>query len=172
MDKERGNLEKLLNTVSQVVDTLLVKYSVTTSFTKILIELTDGNVNNELMLLANQSPSVKDIIELLHKNKFLDKCQHHEQVIRLDKSVLPDGLYVNLYEKRIKSKGEIWIINKYDSDHSPSIPHAHNSRLGLKLHLGNGKLFRKKKQVGSLPRKKLLLIRDKIIDMKLPELSI
>lgn len=82
-----------------------------------------------------------------------------------------------LYEKkvRIKSKGSIWIIHKYDKDPFPSNPHAHNLEQNIKLDLSNGNYYRNRKLLDKLNKKDFLEIREKvskIYDGDLPMISI
>jgi len=66
------------------------------------------------------------------------------------------------YEEKVyaKAKNIRWIVHKSDSDPFPSNPHAHDYKNNVKLHLGNGNLYRKRKIVGSLRKKELLKIRE------------
>ncbi len=76
----------------------------------------------------------------------------------------------------IKHDGHKWTIHKIDVDPFPSKPHAHDYENHTKLHLGNGKLYISSGNVGVLPRKHLLAIREKILDkmpgLKLPTLEV
>ncbi|HCN84427.1 MAG TPA: hypothetical protein DIT07_12520 [Sphingobacteriaceae bacterium] len=77
------------------------------------------------------------------------------------------------YKATIKSNGIVWRLHKFDKDDFPSSPHAHNIDSNLKLHLGNGKVFKKKQQVGTIPYKEFATIRDKFISrgFELPKLE-
>lgn len=94
-----------------------------------------------------------------------------EQIF-LEDTIIPDNVFRLLYEEELKHNGEIWLIHKYDRDPFPSNPHAHNKESGLKLHLGNGELYFKRKLVGKIKRKDLLTIRSLTKAIKLPELLI
>lgn len=59
----------------------------------------------------------------------------------------------------VKSRGEKWVLHKYDADPFPSNPHAHNFDQNLKLDLSNGGLFRKRERTASISMKELLEIR-------------
>ncbi|MCX6235238.1 MAG: hypothetical protein NT175_11070 [Bacteroidetes bacterium] len=73
--------------------------------------------------------------------------------------IFPDNLPKNIYEAEIKAKGQVWEIHQDDKDKFPSNPHAHDYETGLKLDLSNGNLFRKRKWVDSINKKKLMVIR-------------
>ncbi len=73
----------------------------------------------------------------------------------------------------IKLGGVKWILHKADADPFPSRPHAHDYQNGLKLDLSNGRLYKRMKCEGSIPKKELLEIR-RMFETKgvsLPELS-
>lgn len=95
--------------------------------------------------------------------------------VQFEDSLIPEGVPRLLLEKEIKFKGEIWTIHKNDADPFPSNPHAHNYAEGLSLHLGDGRLFRKRKEQGRLSMKKLLELRERVQEVmsgvQLPDLS-
>ena len=82
--------------------------------------------------------------------------------IKIENSIVPKELSTDLIKAKVKHKGEIWTIHKNDQDTFPSQPHAHNYDKQFKLHLGNGKLYRKKVQIGSIRNDDLFSIRQKI----------
>jgi hypothetical protein len=53
----------------------------------------------------------------------------------------------------------------------PSNPHAHNLESRLRLHLGTGELFDKRRVVEKISRKDLLDIRKRLKNFDLPELD-
>jgi hypothetical protein len=67
-----------------------------------------------------------------------------------------------LYQRKvqIKSHGIVWKIHLYDADPFPSQPHAHQIDENIKLDLSNGRCYRVKQYLKTLPRKALLEIRD------------
>ena len=88
--------------------------------------------------------------------------------------IFPDGLLLE-YKVRIKSKGLIWIIHKYDADPFPSNPHAHQIQNNIKLDLSNGNCYQARKYIYTIKKKDLLLIRKsaaKVFQGELPTLSI
>lgn len=79
------------------------------------------------------------------------------------------------YKVRIKAKGQIWVIYKYDADSFPSNPHAHDLQNNIKLDLSNGNCYKVRNYIYAIKKKDLLLIRKKtkeIFKENLPELAI
>lgn len=112
----------------------------------------------------------KQMLEILKNHDFSKPTQSEE--IWLEESILPAGLPRLLTEEIVKHKGEKWEIHKYDKDTFPSNPHAHNFDANVKLHLGTGELFNKKKElVGKLKLKQLQALRDKVKNIELPPLA-
>jgi hypothetical protein len=91
-------------------------------------------------------------------------------------SLIPEGVPRLLTEKEVKFKGEIWVIHKNDADPFPSSPHAHNYQENLVIHLGDGRLFRKREEVGRLGKKRFIELRTRILeeleDVELPALAV
>ena len=96
--------------------------------------------------------------------------------VRFEESLLPEGVLRFLTEKEVKFESEIWTIHRNDADPFPSNPHAHNYATGLVIHLGDGRLFRKRKEAGWLPKKRLVELRSRIQealgDIQLPNLAV
>lgn len=89
-------------------------------------------------------------------------------------NIFPEGILME-FKVRIKSKGLIWLIHKYDSDPFPSNPHAHQIDNNIKLDLSNGNCYQAKKYVHTIKKKDLLLIREaaaKVFKEELPALAI
>ncbi|WP_146228810.1 hypothetical protein [Mesonia sp. K7] len=90
----------------------------------------------------------------------------------LTNTIIDKDFLVN-YKVRIKKKGLIWLIHKYDPDPFPSKPHAHLIDDNIKLDLSNGKLYKKGKVIDTLNKKHLLEIRKEANkNFILPKLSI
>ncbi|ULQ55966.1 hypothetical protein KJS94_15050 [Flavihumibacter rivuli] len=85
-------------------------------------------------------------------------------VIETDISLLPSDLRINR-KARVKFKGDIWVIHKYDQDPFPSCPHAHNIYNGIKLDLSNGKCYRVRKHIYTLNRKDFLEFRKNAVQV-------
>lgn len=94
--------------------------------------------------------------------------------IKFEYSILPEGVPTRIDEKEVRVNGEIWKINKYDKDHCPSNPHAHNIETGYKLHLGSGDLFNYKCDPlnKKIHKKDLLEIRERLTNFSLPILTV
>lgn len=78
--------------------------------------------------------------------------------IESKKDIINQNLLMNT-KTQFKSNGLIWVIHKYDADPFPSKPHAHELMSGIKLDLRNGKSYRKTKQVDTIKKKELIIIR-------------
>jgi len=91
--------------------------------------------------------------------------------IELAKDIIPFDVVRARLDQKIKHAGDIWLIHKNDDDPLPSNPHAHNYETGLKLHLGNGRMYHKRDLRGKVNMKTLLAIREKITCVTLPPLE-
>ncbi len=111
-----------------------------------------------------------DLLSLIRDIDF-SAWNNFEDVL-LHASILPPGIPGRADEETIKALGEKWRIHKYDADPFPALPHAHNLYNGYKLDLSNGNLYRRRQFVGQLPRKDLLLLRDRVRNTPLPPLSV
>lgn len=91
-----------------------------------------------------------------------------------EESIIPEGIPAPLNEQKLKSKGEIWYIHKYDADPFPSNPHAHNSETGYKVHLGTGELFDAQNNPlkQSIRKKDLIALRALVTKTALPVLAV
>ena len=136
-----------------------------------------------LIILANESGyevdeliaknwSEEEIVSVLRDSKSLRKLPDIEAIVQFDESIIPDGIEKALLEQQIKHKGEIWFVHRHDADPHPSNPHAHNYENNLKLHLGNGDLYMVRRKVGSIRKKELLAIREKVKNLDLPSLDV
>ena len=97
-----------------------------------------------------------------------------DDIITIDNKIIPRDLLIQ-FKVRIKSKGLIWIIHKYDNDSFPSNPHAHEIDNNIKLDLSTGKCYKKRQLMYKLNKRDLLTIREKaskIYKGELPELKI
>jgi hypothetical protein len=117
-----------------------------------------------------QMYSIGDVEEILKDFDF----ETLDLVVETSLGVIPIEFRFNT-KVRIKSKGLIWIINRYDKDPFPSNPHAHQLESNIKLHLGNGECYVKKKFISKINKKELFRIREDIIkkcDINLPKLEL
>jgi hypothetical protein len=111
--------------------------------------------------------------EALHLLSDFDFNIFHKKFFS-EQKILPPDLLIE-YKVKIKSKGLIWIIHKYDKDPFPSNPHAHQLENNIKLDLSNGKFYKTREHICTLKKKDLLLIRaeaEKVFDGELPILAV
>lgn len=98
------------------------------------------------------------IVEILIHYNFARLRPEELAIIRFEESIMPAGVDILLTEAEVKLQGEIWIVHKNDADPFPSNPHAHNYRNRLKMHLGNGDLYKGKKRTPCQRMKHSLLL--------------
>lgn len=72
----------------------------------------------------------------------------------------------------VKYGGAIWRVHKKDADPFPSNPHAHCYADNVKLHLGNGDLYRNTNKLNEHIRKKDLIALRELIKQRLPSLKL
>lgn len=121
---------------------------------------------------ASHKLTAVQIFEMLKEYDFNFPIE--SETITLEETILPKGAIRRIDEQTVKSKGEIWVIHKYDKDPFPSNPHAHNEETGQKLDLSNGDLYDSKNNYlkTNISKKNLLLLRNKVTKINLPKLSI
>jgi len=150
---------------------------------KLLVEISslDFQIALGTVLGYDENDSTRIVEHVLTAEQMVEKLENYEfnfpeeiASIKFDHSILPDGVPKRLDEEEIKHKGEIWVIHKNDADPLPSNPHGHNKSTGYKLHLGNGQLFSNKNKPlnEKISKKYLIAIREKVINITLPTLSI
>jgi hypothetical protein len=123
-----------------------------------LAEVLGIDENNSHLVFERRLNS-DEMIQLLYNYKWPELVC----TVCLNKSIIPESLISRIDEEKIKHNNEVWYIYKNDADPLPSNPHAHNLKNGLKLHLGNGGLYRKNKFTGKeISKKDLKNIREKI----------
>lgn len=147
------------------------------------ISVSDFEIVNALYILLSDKERYEWIGDLygteiafeeavsLLKNFNFDTLKHE---IETEEDVIPET-YLFKRKVRIKSKGLIWIIHRYDQDPFPSNPHAHQLESNIKLDLSFGKCFRLKEHVYTINKKDLLDIRTKAIEVykgELPPLNV
>ena len=94
--------------------------------------------------------------------------------IETSENIIPEN-FLTEFKVRIKSKGLIWAIHRFDADPFPSNPHAHQIGNNIKLDLSNGNCYKVRQYIYTIKKKDLLLIRDaaaKVLKGDLPLLSI
>lgn len=131
-----------------------------------------GYTPEESTRTASHKLTAIQIFEMLKDYDFNFPIE--SETVKLEKTILPEDAIQRIDEQTIKSKGEIWVIHKYDKDPLPSNPHAHNEETGQKLDLSNGDLYDAKNNYlkTNISKKDLLLLRAKVKNITLPKLSI
>ncbi len=162
-------LTKYIREAQKTKQKLIKKFQVPIDGLEIQLNLADHFELDESVNIVFKDLNARQMFDILKGYNFSKPT--YSKVISLKKSVLPLGLPRLLTEETIKSKGEQWRINMYDKDIFPSNPHAHNLDANVKLHLGTGELFQKRKLVGKLKQKDLMAIRIKVKNIKLPTLA-
>ena len=116
--------------------------------------------------------SVDDLQNHLTDSPLRNESNCFMERLVFDESLIPTEFVSLLRKENVKVSGEIWVIHKNDADPFPSSPHAHNYGQNVKLHLGNGCLYRKRQHVGTMSRNKLLELRTRVRSIELPALEI
>jgi hypothetical protein len=111
------------------------------------------------------SKTYEELANLLNNFDF-DTLQ---QPIIIEDGIIPKIFAIQKLVK-VKQKGEVWIIHRYDSDPFPSNPHAHNLQNNIKLDLSSGKCYKRRQYVFSISEKILLAIREKALLVYMGEL--
>ncbi|MES2521400.1 MAG: hypothetical protein V4617_01790 [Gemmatimonadota bacterium] len=120
--------------------------------------------------LLTQSWNVDRIRSLLCAMELETASTVVEEILLL-KPLLPAVEPRLLTEQTIDFDSEQWRIHKNDADPFPSNPHAHCLGYPLKLHLGTGVLYKKRKVHSSVPWKDFLAFRVLIKYAPLPPLD-
>ena len=129
------------------------------------------SLDDEFELLGKELTS-EQIFNILSNYDFKKYKPIKLLEVHVEDTILPDVIELRLVEAQFKHLGEIWVVHKNDADPFPSNPHAHCYEKGLKLHLGNGKLYLGAKHVSKVSKKKFIALRSKMSNINLPELSI
>jgi hypothetical protein len=107
-------------------------------------------------------PEVAVMVDLLRDYPFATTSPKILQEIVVYEKFIPDDVVGPVEEQTIKSKNYVWRIHQDDDDPFPSSPHAHDVSSSLKLHLGTGKLYKKRKLISQISCKHLMLLRSKV----------
>ena len=79
--------------------------------------------------------------------------------IATDEGLIPENFLMQ-FKVRIKFKGQLWVIHRYDADPFPSNPHAHSLEQNIKLDLSNGNCYRRRRFLHTVKEKDLMAIRE------------
>ncbi|WP_142685957.1 hypothetical protein [Chitinophaga polysaccharea] len=130
-----------------------------------------NDISNAICILLSDHPEFEHPLDMYSIEPnfdilFNDLKDYRFEFNRFSFESSKEGIDISLSEIKgqIKHKGIVWVLHKYDADPFPSSPHAHNLLNGLKLHLGTGAIYQKKKAVGQLRKKEILEIRDLFIE--------
>ncbi|MDO6420856.1 hypothetical protein [Saccharophagus degradans] len=131
-------------------------------------ELVDFFIQHDI----SENLPAENIAKILHDKKYQGAGKEILQKVYSDDSIFPDDFQIKMEKKNIKVRGQVWVVHLSDADPFPSSPHAHNYDENVVMHLGNGKLYRKRKYVGKSKTKHFLELRGKINHVELPPLEI
>lgn len=121
--------------------------------------------------LALEDWDKEKVLRTVVNSEVLRKYPVIQEEVVIDQPIIPDNVIRSIDEERVKFRGEKWVVHKNDPDPFPSNPHAHNYEAGLKLHLGNGELYRGTKLSGKVPCKKLKMLRSLFSKTRMPKLE-
>lgn len=134
----------------------------------IVLRLTGKDID-ELSEIDLTYQDIKSIYQSSNEYKNLPVAL---QLVNLDESIIPKEADHWSLDHAIKYQGERWIVHKNDADPHPSSPHAHNYEKGIKLHLGNGDIYRRRELLSNIGKKNLMMIREKLTTISLPPLEV
>ncbi len=124
-------------------------------------------------MIIERNLSSDDMINLLRSYDFRQLQPEILASVELDESILPDGIKRRLTEAEVRTKNQIWVVNKYDPDKFAI--HAHNLESGLKLDLSDGLLYdaHNNPTKKTVRCKKLLMLRSRFaaLNIALPPLA-
>jgi hypothetical protein len=105
---------------------------------------------NQIGEVLGREVDAQAVVSLLSTYDFMRLRPQFLCEIELADSIVPGDISsIFVTEAQVKFRGEIWRVHKNDADPFPSSPHAHNYRLRIKMHLGNGDLYCSNEKVSS-----------------------
>lgn len=116
--------------------------------------------------------SVELLVHHLKESPLCDETSALSARVVLAENIVPSGTSLPLKKEMIRYRGQVWVIHRYDKDPFPSSPHAHNYDLDLKMHLGNGGLYRGKGLLSTVRPKHLFEFRERVKHVVLPPLEV
>ncbi|WP_391087842.1 hypothetical protein [Vibrio sp. NH-UV-68] len=157
-------LDQVLNMVklSSVIESIESKLNRIVSAAEIIEELGAKDVDC----------SCADSVISSLSDEFISNLPLIIQKVISKETLIPSGVPVVIEKKKYRVKGEVWVVHKNDVDPFPSSPHAHNYDQNLVMHLGNGRMYRKRNYVATAKKKQFLALRQQIDCVTLPPLEI
>ena len=171
-DTEKMNkIQKLIYVTlrHEVVERISRELQVVISPEELLLGITE---NISLEKLAEIPLTYEQIRDMYASSNQINLSLRVLTTVEMPFDIVPQGIETEILDHVVRHSGNIWCVHKSDADPHPSSPHAHNYAKNLKLHLGNGALFRRRRQVGAISKKDLLAIREKITSIPLPTLEV
>ena len=169
MEKTQEQIEKELGLIEKWSD---IQDRLTEHFKKTHSErLTNRLIFESLFLLLAEKEKLEWLGSLWNVELEYDDALNLLSNFNFDRVLK----YLIDYKVRIKARGQIWVIHKYDPDPFPSNPHAHDIQNNIKLDLSNGNCYRVRQYIYTIKKKDLLIIRQQVqavFEGTLPELAI
>lgn len=165
-----NDIQKFLNRIQELTPCAASELKKVISPEQVVLALS-VDLGISLENLALQSWDEETFVAELSKCKSIKELPEVIGCAEFEESILHENGSNIAFDEFVKSQGEQWFIHKHDADPFPSNPHAHNYQKGLKLHLGNGKLYSGTKLVGRLRKKSFLALREKVKYIDLPDLD-
>lgn len=135
--------------------------------TELSQSLSGNDVFYALFMMNGDQLEMKWVMSVLDMDMDFDSLLR--QLHTFDFGLLREDIFTDaeltddivLYQRRvqIKSHGIVWKIHLYDADPFPSQSHAHQIDENIKLDLSNGRCYRVRQYLKTIPRKELIEIR-------------
>jgi hypothetical protein len=178
VDPRTANLSEILPFWAEQIDLALrtLNSNTTNPLSDLELQVAVGEVfgydESDNTMIVYHRLNAEELVEYFYQSRF--ELPEELAVITMEDTILPDDVPGRVDEQRVKVKGEIWKIHKFDKDPCPSNPHAHNVETGYKLHLGTGDLYDSKchpiyKRVS---RAHLIALRERVAGITLPSLTV
>lgn len=167
-----------VNKIQKLVDVTLGRYVVEKLATDLSVWMTVEDLlyviitetGKSVEEVAEMDLTYDDIKEIYQQSREYKALPVVLATVEIPETIIPEDTERAIIEQQVRHRGEVWVIHRNDADPFPSAPHAHNYEANLRLHLGTGNLYLKKRIVGKIDRKALTAIREQISHHSLPEL--
>lgn len=157
-----------VSTLSILLKFQLIQYEVEAAVLRVLDPMA---VTEQLISKGVSEISIEKVLQHLDED-FLSRFPKFSERLILDETLIPPNVPIFISKKRYKINGEIWVVHMNDVDPFPSSPHAHNYDQKLVMHLGSGAMYRERKYVATINKRKFLKLREMITSVNLPPLEI